>query len=99
MWECPCWEQRKNAFEVTGQYTVTVKSVSPYNNQFPMLVKDLKHWKKAGCRVVLLSASRTRAARLAENLREEGLNAFYSAERRSGCWRPGEILVMHGSAP
>ena len=90
-------EQRKNAFEVTGQYTVTVKSVSPYNNQFPMLVNDLKHWKKAGCRVVLLSASRTRAARLAENLREEGLNAFYSAEEER-LLAPGEILVMHGSA-
>ena len=40
---------------------------------------------------------RTRAARLAENLREEGLNAFYSAEEER-LLAPGEILVMHGSA-
>lgn len=52
-------EGRRGDFEVTGQYALTVKSVSPYNNQFPMLVKDLRHWKKAGYRVILLSASRT----------------------------------------
>ena len=90
-------EGRKGEFEITGQYAVTVKSVSPYNNQFPMLVKDLQHWKKAGYRMILLSASRTRAARLAGDLQEEGLGAFYS-EDEERLLNPGEILVMYGNA-
>ena len=53
-------ELRKGSWEIRGKYSVTVKSVSPYNNQFPMLVKDLKQWKRSGCRVVLLCPSRTR---------------------------------------
>ena len=35
-------ELRKGSWDIRGEYSVTVKSVSPYNNQFPMLVKDLK---------------------------------------------------------
>ena len=80
-----------------GQYSVTVKSVSPYNNQFPMLVKDLSQWKRAGYRVVLLSASRTRGGRLARDLQDEGLNAFYS-EDADRILNPGEILVVYGNA-
>ena len=90
-------ELRKNSWEIKGQYAVTVKSVSPYNNQFPMLVKDLKQWKRGGYRVILLSASRTRGARLARDLQDEGLNAFYS-EDAERLLNPGEILVVYGNA-
>lgn len=41
-----------------------------------MLIKDLTRWKKEGWRVILLSASRTRASRLASDLREYDLKAF-----------------------
>ena len=90
-------ELRKGSWEIQGQYSVTVKSVSPYNNQFPMLVKDLSQWKRAGYRVVLLSASRTRGGRLARDLQDEGLNAFYS-EDADRILNPGEILVVYGNA-
>jgi transcription-repair coupling factor (superfamily II helicase) len=90
-------EQRKSSWDIRGQYGVTVKSVSPYNNQFPMLVKDLKQWKKAGYRVILLCPSRTRGGRLARDLQEDGLNAFCSEEEER-LLSPGEILVLHGNA-
>ena len=90
-------ELRKGSWDIRGEYSVTVKSVSPYNNQFPMLVKDLKQWKRSGYRVVLLCPSRTRGARLAGDLQNEGLNAFFS-EDEERLLAPGEILVAYGSA-
>ena len=41
-----------------------------------LLTRDLKRLKRSGYRVVLLSASRTRAKRLAEDLRDYDLSSF-----------------------
>ena len=71
------------------------KSIHPYNNSFEMLTRDLKRLKRTGYRVVLLSGSRTRAKRLAEDLRDYNLSSFYSEdmERQVG---EGEIMVTYG---
>ena len=61
---------------VEKKYSISVKNVSSYQNSFEMLIKDLTRWKKEGWRVILLSASRTRASRLASDLREYDLKAF-----------------------
>ena len=74
---------------------MTVKSVNPYHNSFEMLLKDLKQWKKAGYQTLLLSPSRTRAARLAEELQGEDLAAFYSEDPKR-LIQPGEIKVVCG---
>ena len=55
----------------------------------------MARWKKEGYRVVLLSASRTRASRLAGDLREYDLRAF-CPEDPSRPVSPGEILVTYG---
>lgn len=57
-----------------------MKSVDSYNSSFELLVKDLIQYKSQGYRIALLSGSRTRAERLAKDLSEEGLNAFYSQD-------------------
>ena len=88
---------RQGTAVLSGEYSVLARSLSPYNNQFPMLVKDLKKWKRSGYRAVLLSASRTRGKRLVEDLRGEGLNAVYS-EDEDRILQPGEILVTYGNA-
>ena len=90
-------EQQKGDWEIQGQYQITAASVSPYNNSFELLVKDLKRFKKNGFCVLLLSPSRTRAARLAEDLREEGLNSFYT-EDMDRVISPGEIMTAFGNA-
>ena len=90
-------ELRKGTWEIRDQYSVTVKSVNSYNHQFPMLVEDLRKWKQAGYRVILLCGSRTRGNRLARDLQEEGLNAFYSEDKKR-LVSPGEILVVYGYA-
>ena len=67
-------------FNVKQKWDFTVRSVNPYNNNFDILVQDLVKWKKSGYRVLLMSASKTRAKRLSEDLREHDLNAFYSED-------------------
>ncbi len=84
-------------WNVTHKYELTVRSVSPYNNSFDTLVKDLTKWKKDGYRVILLAASRTRGARLAADLAERELNAFYTDDPERELVG-GEILVTHGFA-
>ena len=71
------------------------KSVNPYNNSFEMLTRDLKRCKRTGYRVVLLSGSRTRAKRLAEDLRDYDLSSFYSEDAGREV-QNGEIMVTYG---
>ena len=62
--------------EIGTHLNIQSKTVNPYNNSFELLVKDLERYKKNGYQVILLSGSRTRAKRLADDLMAEGLNAF-----------------------
>ena len=77
------------------KYDFSAKSVSPYNNSFETLVKDLRRYKKSGYRVLLLSGSRTRAKRLAEDLNVYGLTAFYTEDPARQI-QPGEIMTFYG---
>lgn len=89
-------EQKQKYIDVEQNTYVSTQNVNPYNNSFELLVKDLMRWKKNGCRVVLLSNSRTRGARLADDLRGFELNAYYREEPDTEI-KPGEILVTHGN--
>ena len=71
------------------------KSINPYNNSFEMLTRDLKRLKRTGYRVVLLSGSRTRAKRLAEDLRDYNLSSFYSEDMDREV-SEGETMVTYG---
>lgn len=79
-----------------SRFAVNARNISSYNNSFAELVKDLNHYKKQGYRVLLLSASATRARRLAADLMDEGLTAFYS-EDPDRTLQPGEIMTYHGT--
>ena len=51
--------------------------VTPYSKSgFEMLLKDLQRWQSEQYQIVLLSPSRTRASRLAQNLRDYDLRAY-----------------------
>jgi len=78
------------------KYDMTVKSLNLYHNSFEMLIKDLKNWKKQEYKVLLLSPSKTRTIRLANDLREYGLDAFCSEDKNAVC-QSGQILVMQGA--
>ena len=88
-------EGKVKEFLVRNVYSILAKNVNPYNSSFEVLTRDLKRLKRNGYRVILLSGSRTRARRLAEDLRDYDLNSFYD-EDPERLVKPGEILVSYG---
>lgn len=88
-------EQRVPQLVSEQQYQIQARTVNAYNNSFELLVKDLKRYKKNKFKVILLSGSRTRAKRLAEDLMDEGVTCFYT-EDRGHCLQAGEVMVFYG---
>lgn len=73
------------------------RTVSPYNSSFDTLVSDLAKYKKNGSRVIILSASRTRAKRLAADLADREIAAFYT-DNPDREVKKGETEVIYGHA-
>lgn len=88
-------DMKNSLVKADRKFDIGAKSVASYNNSFEALVKDLKRYKKNGYRILLLSGSRTRAKRLAEDLREEELTGFYSEDPFREI-QPGEIMTYYG---
>ena len=88
-------DAKANGLKQQGVFGIHVKSVNAYNNSFELLVKDLKNYKKNKYKVVLLSGSRTRAKRLAEDLLNEGLSSFYTEDYDHELLE-GQIMVCYG---
>lgn len=88
-------EMKNSLFKPQKKADMTVKSISSYHNSFEALVQDMKRYRKNGYRVLLLSGSRTRAARLAADLRDYDLTAFYTEDPDREV-QPGEIMTFYG---
>ncbi|GFI16262.1 MAG: transcription-repair coupling factor [Lachnospiraceae bacterium] len=88
-------DMKHTLFKAEKKADIPVKSISSYNNSFEALVQDLRRYKKNGYRILLLSGSRTRAARLAQDLRDEELAAFYTEDPDREL-APGEIMTYYG---
>ncbi len=82
-------------FKTERKMDAAARSAASYNNSFEALVKDLKLYRKNGCRVLLLSGSRTRAKRLAEDLRDQGLTAVYTEDPMRQV-QPAEVVTYYG---
>ena len=89
-------DTKANGLKQQGTFAIHVKSVNSYNSSFELLVKDLKKYKKNHYKVILLSGSRTRAKRLAQDLLEEGLNSFYTEDYDHELLE-GQIMVCQAS--
>ncbi|MBD5485412.1 MAG: transcription-repair coupling factor [Lachnospiraceae bacterium] len=86
---------RNPLFKADRKFDIQTRSLSSYNNSFEALVKDLAGYKKRGYRILLLSGSRTRAKRLAEDLREQEISAFYTEDPMREV-QPGEVMTYYG---
>ena len=82
-------------FKPDRKFDIQTRSLSSYNNSFEALVRDLSNYRKRGYRILLLSASRTRAKRLAEDLRDQEISAFYSEDPMREV-QPGEVMTYYG---
>ena len=90
-------EAAAGSWAVRDKQNISAQSVSSYNGSFEFLIKDLKRYEKEGYRMIVLSPSRTRAKRIAEDLREGGLAAFYD-ENTDREIEAGQILTQAGYA-
>jgi len=88
-------EEKGHLKKADFKTAIEVKGVASYLNSFEMLTKDLLMYKKKGYRVVLLSGSRTRAKRLANDLRDLGVSAVYTEDPMREV-QPSETLVLYG---
>ncbi|MBD5465707.1 MAG: transcription-repair coupling factor [Lachnospiraceae bacterium] len=89
-------ESRGGLLEADNSYHMLGKSINSFQSSFEALVKELEGFKRKGYRVLLASASRTRAKRLAEDLMEEGLSAFYSEDMDKKL-EAGQVMVFYGN--
>ncbi|MGN1192534.1 MAG: transcription-repair coupling factor [Dorea sp.] len=88
-------DMRCKGLDTRETYHIQSKNVNPYNNSFEMLTQDLKRLKRNGYRVILLSGSRTRAKRLAEDFRDYNLSSYYSEDMDREV-QPGELMTAYG---
>ncbi len=88
-------DRKSPLFKAEKKFDIGAKSITSYNNSFEALLKDLKRYRKNGYRVLLLSGSRTRAKRLAQDLQGEDLTAFYSEDPFREI-QPGEVMTFYG---
>lgn len=88
-------ELKVKHLEFKQTYDFSSRMIGAYNNQFEVLIKDLKRYKKNKFKIILLSGSRTRAKRLAEDLTAEELNCFYTEDDDHDLL-PGQIMVRYG---
>ena len=86
---------RSAYFKPEKKLDVNARNLAPYNNSFEALVRDLKQYRKKGYRVLLLSGSRTRARRLAEDLRDQEIPAIYTEDPMREVI-PGEVMTYYG---
>ena len=87
--------QVRNPLGIKEKFHIQVQTELPYNGKFEDLIKDLKKYKKDGYRVLLVSGSRSRAKRLAGDISQEGVWAYYS-ENLSRTLEPGEVVTTYG---
>ena len=87
----------KMPWPVKRKFDLQVSGTGVYNSNFELLLKDLARYRREHYRVVLLSASRSRGKRLAEDLTQNEVTAFYS-ENPDRVLENGEIMVTWGNA-
>ena len=87
--------QQYELFKPAVSVHIEARSIYSYNNSFDQLIKDLQHWSREKYQIMLMSSSATRARRLAEDIRDEGLLAYF-AEDYGREIHPGEVMVTCG---
>lgn len=87
--------QKVKLFKPEEFVEVDCKTISPYNSKFEMLVDDLKRYKKQKYSVLLVTASTTRGQRLADDLRQFEISAFFENDETRQVL-PGEVMIVKG---
>ncbi len=87
---------REKSLDIKGHFHVHAVQGNVYNSSMEQLRKDLLRHKKNGMKVMYVGSSRTRATRLAEDLLEDGISAFYTEDMDHTIER-GQMLLTVGN--
>lgn len=79
-----------------GHFNVDARGIGAYNNSFEALVSDILAWKKRRYTILLVSQSKTRARRLAQDLCDNEVPAIYS-DNPDRDIAAGETMVISGN--
>ncbi|MBR1816043.1 MAG: transcription-repair coupling factor [Lachnospiraceae bacterium] len=82
------WKEKKNI-------KIDTAGLISYNNSFEKLMSDIDRWKKKKYKVVILSPSGTRARRIAKDLNDNEITAYYS-EKGDRKLKSGEVMTSVG---
>ncbi len=88
---------RQGSWQITDTFGTNVQGTGTYNSNVELLIGDLERYRRLGYRVVVLSASPSRAKRLAANLQDQEIPAIYTEDRDLEI-KPGQVVVEHGHA-
>lgn len=80
---------------IRHEFCIETKEIMSYQNSFEQLKEDLDGFKKKKYKILLVSPSTTRAKRLAQDLQENEISAFFSSDR-DHVLVDGEIMVING---
>ena len=85
-------------FKIRSEFSIAAKSVASFPGNFDLLLEDLRRYRRERWAVILMTPSRTRARRLAENLRSYELSAYCPDEDTDELpvAEPGSILLLQG---
>ncbi len=83
-------------FGAKRQISLRTASVGTYKDSFELFIEALRHYQEEGYRISVLTPSRTRMSRLAENLREYGIHAYCPDIKDGGELMPGYTEVVWG---
>lgn len=86
----------KGPIKAQRRFALMVNSVPSYNGSVNELLKDLERFKKNKYRVLVVSGSRSRAKRLAEDFTNDGILSFYSQDGDREL-TPGEVMTFYGN--
>jgi len=89
-------EQKVTDFNPSEKFTIQQKNILSYNNSFELLIKDLEAYKKKGYKVIILAGSSSRGKRMSEDIRNLGIESYYSNDLDREL-SSGEIMLTSGS--
>ena len=83
-------------FGAEKQFSFKTAAAGSYKESVEMFINALKHYQEQKYRITVLTPSRTRMSRLAENLRQYGIRAYVPDTASGEELKPGDTEVTWG---
>ncbi len=93
-------DEKLVAFNAVKDFRFNTSATGNYKDSFELLISDVNAYLKQGYRITVLTPSRTRTSRLAENLREYDIKAYCPDAEDTEIeteLKPGTVEVVCGS--